>query len=244
MEGAMLNFKVIFIAAVLVLFFFELSAENKESVSTLDKKGEISKSDIESLKKESKEKVRRISEIELLLAKRVQDAVKEKDIKWKVCLDNYVGALKGVAVSALNAGEKIPELIEAEKTDDAQSQMILLRGLADSAEKTLSEAESCERQLTNVNAESSTTKESNKKLTGETLKDSVNDAMGVGFSDKFVTETDKSVVSGSDIADASGVDSSDVNSESNSSSGEKSDSQKEALGNIDKPEVVDASPTK
>lgn len=240
----MSNFKLGFILVVLILAFLELWAENQEAVTAPDKKGEISKSDIELLKKESKEKVRRISEIESLLAKRVQDAVKEKDIKWKVCLDNYVGALKGVAASALNAGEKIPELIEAEKTDDAQSQMILLRGLTDSAEKTLSESESCERQLTNVNAESSTTKESDKKLTGETSKDSVNDAMGVGFSDEFVTETDKSVVSGSDFADAGGIDSSDVNSESNSSSGEKSDSQKEAMGNIDKPEVVDASPTK
>jgi len=240
----MLNFKLSFFSVVLILAFFELSAENKESVPTADKKGEISKSEIESLKKESKEKVVRISEIELLLAKRVADAVKEKDIKWKVCLDNYVGALKGVAASAINAGAKIPELIEAEKTDDAQSQMILLRGLSDSAEKTLSESESCERQLTNVNAESSTTKEKDKKVTGEVSKESVNDAMGVGFSDEFVTETDKSVVSGSDLADAGGIDASDVNSESNSSSGEKSDSQKEALGNIDKPEVVDASPTK
>ncbi len=240
----MLSLKCVLFSVVLILAFSGLYGENKESVQEADKKGEISKSDIDLLKKESKEKVRRISEIELLLAKRVQDAVNEKDIKWKVCLDNYVGALKGVAVSALNAGEKIPELIEAEKTDDAQSQMILLRGLADSAEKTLSEAESCERQLTNVNAESSTTKESDKKLTGETSKDGVNDAMGVGFTDEFVTETDKSVVSGSDLADAGGIDSNDVNSESNGSSGEKSDSQKEAMGNIDKPEVVDASPTK
>lgn len=233
----------VFFTAVFVLFSSFLYAQ--ESVpSQTQKKETQSKENYESIKKESKAKVERVSEIESALKKKVSDAVKEKDIKWKVCLDDYLGSLKGVAAGAINAGEKIPELIDAEQFDDAQSQMILLRGLIDSAEKTLLESETCERQLTNVNADSSTVKESNKKITGEISKDSVNDAMGVGFDDEFVAETDKSVISGSDLADAGGVDSSDVNSESSGSSGEKPDSQKEAIGNVEKPEIIDASPTK
>jgi hypothetical protein len=231
------------IFVVILIVFSGITAQSKESAQS-EKKETHSKASLESIKKESKEKVQRISEIESALKKKVADAVKEKDIKWKVCLDNYLGAFRGVAASAVNAGEKIPELIDAEKVDDAQSQMILLRGLSDSAEKTLSESETCERQLTSVNAESSTVKESDKKVTGQVSNDSVNDAMGVGFTDEFVTEKDKSVVSGSDLADSGGVDSSDTNVETAGSSGEKSTSQKESIGNIDKPEVVDASPTK
>lgn len=224
-------------SVVLSLLFFQVltaQVENKE---------EIGKAESDLMKKEAKEKVNKVSEIEKSLDKLNKDAVKEKDIKWKVCLDNYIGTLKGVAASAINAGTKIPELVEAGKFDDAKSQLILLRGLTDSAEKTLSESQSCERQLTSVNADSNTIKEVNKKVTGSVSEDSVNDALGVGFDSEFVTETDKSVVSGSDLADAGGVDSSDVNIDSPGSSGENSSSENETLGYIEKPEIIDASPT-
>ncbi|MGI6393875.1 MAG: hypothetical protein ACOX2F_03970 [bacterium] len=241
----MSKLKVIFFLALFLSFsFYSLNAANESSSQLSKENSKISKSQIETLKKTAKEEAGKAIKLEALLADRVTSAIKERDIKWKVCLDNYTAVLKGIAVSALNISAKIPDLLDIGKTDDAQSQMILLKGLVESAEKTFLESELCERQLTDVSAENTVTKEHNKEITGEVFKDSVSDAMGVGFSDEFVTETDKSVVPGSDFADAGGVDYNDINSETSRSPGEKSDSEKEAADKIDKPEVVDASPTK
>lgn len=196
------------------------------------------------INKEAKEKVARVTEIEMSLEKINKDAIKEKDVKWKVCIDDYLGTFKGVALGAIKAGSKISELILAAKIDEAKNQLILLRGLAESAEKTLTESQSCERQLTSVNSQSTTIKEVNQNITGTVGSESVNDSMGVGFGSEFVADTDKSIISGSDLADAGGVDSSDVVVESPGASGENTESENESMGIIDTPEVIDVSPTK
>ncbi|HNW81374.1 MAG TPA: hypothetical protein PKG52_00630 [bacterium] len=208
-----------------------------------DNAKEDSKNEVQSIEKEAKLKVLRVSEIETALDKISKDAVKEKDVKWKVCLDDYIGTFKGVAVSAIKCGSKIEELILAGKAEEAKNQLILLRGLTESAEKTMTESQSCERQLTRVDSEVSVIKEVNIKVTGSVADETVNDSMGLGFSDEFVADSDKSIVSGTDLADAGGADSSDVNNESPGSSGEEAVSE-EISGIIDPPDVVDVSPTK
>lgn len=202
------------------------------------------KNESELIQKEARKKVSRVSEIEIALNKANNDAMNEKDVKWKVCLDNFIGTFKGVSLSAVKAGSKIEELILAGQIEESKNQLILLRGLAESAEKTFTESQSCERLLTKVDAQSSITKEVNNKVTGTFSKDNVNDAMGVGFGDEFVTDTDKGIIAGSDLADAGGVDSSDVNSETPGTSGGESASEMEYAGIIDVPDVVDVSPTK
>lgn len=202
------------------------------------------KSELESIKKEADQKVSRVSEIESALDKVNKDAIKEKDVKWKVCLDDYIGTFKGVSLSASKAGSKIEELVAAGHVEEAKNQLILLRGLAESAEKTFTESQSCERQLTRVEAQSSITKEVNKQITGTNSNDNVNDAMGVGFDDEFVSDKDKGIVGGSDLADAAGVDGSEVNSETPGTSGGETASEMDFAGIIDVPDIVDVSPTK
>lgn len=226
---------IVFMMLFAVVQFIFAKTENEQADT---------RSEADSIRKEAGQKVARVAEIETALDKVNKDAIKEKDVKWKVCLDNYIGTFKGVSLSAVKAGSKIEELILAGQMDEAKNQLILLRGLAESAEKTLTESQTCERQLTRVDAQSSVIKEVNSKITGTLSNESVNDAMGIGFSSEFVADTDKSVVSGSGLADAGGVDSSDVNVESPGSQGEAPGSETEIEDIIDTPDIIDVSPTK
>lgn len=226
---------IVFMMLFAVVQFLFAKTESESA----DNRGET-----DSIRKEAGQKVTRVAEIETALDKVNKEAVKEKDVKWKVCLDNYIGTFKGVSLSASKAGSKIEELIVAGQIEEAKNQLILLRGLAESAEKTLTESQTCERQLTRVDAQSSITKEVNKQITGTNSKDNVNDAMGVGFDDEFVSDKDKGLVAGSDLADAAGVDGNDVNSETPGTSGGETASEMEYTGVVDVPDVVDVSPTK
>ena len=226
---------IVFVMVLVAIQLISAKAENEQ----IGVKGES-----ESILKEARLKSARVLEIEKALDKVNNDAVKEKDVKWKVCLDSYIGTFKGVSLSAVNAGSKIEELILAGQTEEAKNQLILLRGLAESAEKTLAESQTCERLLTRIDAQSSIIKEVNSNITGTLFNESVNDAMGIGFGDEFVADTDKSVVSGSDLADAGGVDGSDVNVESPGTKGENAASETESEDIIDTPDVIDVSPTK
>lgn len=185
----------------------------------------------EEMKKEAQENLKKITEMESALEKMDAEAVKEKDIKWKVCLDNFFGALKGIAASAVNAAKKIPELIDAGKAEEANSQLVLLRGLTDSAERSFFEAQSCERQLSDLSQDSKVEKEVNKKLTGALVSESVSDAIGMNFGKEYVAELDKSSVSDATSADAVGAD----------SSGGSDDLTQTTI--VNSPEVTDVSPT-
>lgn len=235
MMGGSMRKMLVFLMAFSILQFVYAQPENGKSDT---------KNDADSISKEAKAKVAKVAEVESALEKLSQKALTEKDVKWKVCLDEYVGTFKGVALGAVNAGSKVDELVRAGKTEEANNQLILLRGLAESAEKTLAESQTCERQLTSVDAKSSTVKEINSKMTGTVDNESVNDSMGVGFGSEFVADTDKSVVSGSDLADAGGVDSSDVSLDSPGVSGGDTESQTDIIDIVDTPEVIDVSPTK
>ena len=103
--------------------------------------------------KETDSLTEKILEVEATIDNLSKESVKEKDIKWKVCLDDYLGSVKGVAASAVAAQTRLKELIEAGKPEDAYSQLILLRGLSESAQKSMNDSMACERQLTRVSSD-------------------------------------------------------------------------------------------
>jgi hypothetical protein len=230
------NRKNTLIVLIVILFTSIVFAqENDESTDKLSKKDLIKETDVLAEK---------ILEIEATIDDLSKESVKEKDIKWKVCLDDYLGNIKGVAASAVTAQTKLKELIAADKVEDAYSQLILLRGLSESAEKSMNDSMSCERQLTRVSSDTEIVVEINEEITGTVKKESVSDAMGVGFTDEFVAGTDKSAASGSGVADAAGVERTDVPGESPETGGGMSGSEQEAIEMVDVPDVSDASPTK
>ncbi len=186
----------------------------------------------------------KILEIEKTIDNLRQESVKERDIRWQVCLDDHLGNVKGVAASAVAAQTRLKDLMKAGKPEDAYSQLILLRGLGESAQQSMNNSMSCERQLTRVSSDTEIIVEIDKEITGAVNEDSVSDAMGVGFADEFVADKDKSAASGSGIADAAGVDRSDVPAESPETGGGTTGSEAEAIGYVDVPDVVDASPTR
>ena len=223
--------KKIILTNIFILFVFVLLAE--------DNKNE--KLDGNSIKKEASEKTKKIAKIEIKLGSLKMEAEKEKDIRWKMCLSHYFAKVKALSAGAHNANGKVKDLVEVNKLKEALSQLILIRGLSTSAKKEDSKSQSCDRMLTSVDAKTNVIKEVNEKIAGKDK--GVNDSMGLGFGDEFVADTDKSTVSGSDVADAAGVDGSDVNSESPGSSGEASQSSTEFVELVETPEVIDASPT-
>ena len=175
----------------------------------------LSAQDVSSMKSEAQTKAGKISDIEAELQKMNAEAVSTKDIKWKVCLDSYLGAVKGMAASAVNIAAKIPELIDAGMVSDAQSQLILLNGLADSAEKSLADSQGCERQFNDSVQNSNSTLE--KK---DDSPDSVTAAVTVNSGENMPTEIDRGKVSGSNLSDAAEVDESDFPQSPNDKTGQ------------------------
>lgn len=224
--------------AVIALFAQENSADEQ------NKKDDIMQ-DPASMKQDAQDQAARVSDVEITLSKMNAEAVREKDIKWKVCLDNYLGTVKGMAESASSVAAKIPELVDAGKFEDAKSQLVLLRGLADSAEKSLAESQGCERQLSNNTQNSTIVKEidSASEEKGANLEtESVSDAMNMNIGGDFVTEIDKASVEGSDAADAAGAEQSDVNTGSaNAGSSDSNAATSEEPEII--PDPIDQSPT-
>jgi hypothetical protein len=196
------------------------------------------------VKREMDQLTSKILEIESKIDDLNKESVKERDIRWKVCLDDYLTTIKGVAASAVTAQTRLSDLIAAGKKEEAYGQLILLRGLSESAEKSMNDSLSCERQLTRVSSDTEIIVEINEEKTGIVNKDGVSDAMGVGFSDEFVADGDKSVASGSGKADAAGVESSDVPGDSPETMGGPSRSEQESVDIIDVPENNEASPTR
>ena len=196
-----------------------------------------------SIKSEAKEKNQAIIKFENDLEKLKKEAEKEKDIRWRMCLDHYFAKVKALAAGSNTAYKKIEDFVEVDKLKEALNQLILIRGLSSSAKKEYSKSQSCERMLTSVDAKTNVIKEVNEKVAGGDENDSVSDSMGLGFGREFVADADKKNIPGSDIADAAGVDSGDVNSESPNNVGEDSQSATEFVELVETPEVIDASPT-
>jgi hypothetical protein len=211
--------------------------------SLFGEEAENAKLDNKAIKSETEEKSKSISKIEGELGKLKKEAEKEKDIRWRMCLDHYFAKVKALSAGADNAYGKVQDFVKVEKTKEALNQLILIRGLTSSAKKEYSKSQSCDRMLTSVDAKTNVIKEVNKDASGGDEGENVNDSMGLGFGSEFVADSDKKNVSGSGIADSAGVSSGDVNSESPGNVGEESESASEYAEHIGTPEVIDSSPT-
>ncbi len=222
------------LSAILLFVFFTCvyADENDRKISAKE------------IQRESDSLAEKILEIEEKIEELSEESVKERDIRWKVCLDDHLASVKGVAASAVSAQTRLSELLAAEKTEEAYNQLILLRGLAESAERSMNDSHSCERQLTRVSSDTHIEVEVDKAVAGIVRKDGVSDAMGVDFSSEFVADGDKSAISGSDRADAAGTDRSDVPEDTPEEAGGASRSEREAVDFIDIPETDEASPTR
>jgi len=238
MEGTMVRKIIIFGIIAMMIPFFVSAQANEESSESSEQMSE------REMKKEMAQIASKIAEIEKDIANLNEESVKARDIRWKVCLDDHLGSIKGVAASAITAQSRMSDLIAAGKIEEAYGQLILLRGLNESAGKSMNDSMSCERQLTRVSSDTEVVIEVNEELTGEVKKDGVSDAMGVGFSDEFVADGDKSSVAGSGIADAAGVDRNDVPGDTPENDGGMSKSERESIEFIGVPDSIDASPTK
>ncbi len=152
-------------------------------------------------------KAARVGEIEKAVKKMQAEAVEEKDIKWKMCLGDILATIRGIAASIQSAKDRMGDLIRAEKKDAAQTQVMLVRGLADAAEKAFVDAQACPRQLTRVDNRSTVEKEQKKDMTGTYgEKDSIGEAMGQDFTSDWATERDPNNLGTEDLADGAGTD--------------------------------------
>lgn len=181
---------------------------------------------------------------EAKIAELVKQAVSEKDIRWKLCLDDAAVTARGVAASAVTAGARMGDLIGAAKTEAAKGQLALLRGLGDASKKAVIEAQSCSRQLTKVTDGSETKKEHDPRKSGSKgADDGVNEAMGIGFTDDMVTERPGGM-KGDDPIDAAGTDQEGGAYETPGSVGDDPASMEDHFQEIADPPFTPVSPEK
>ena len=193
--------RTILFGTLIVLFSSFLAAqqapvsESKETSTPDQMRGEVDA------------KVKRVAEIETIVQRMAGEAAREKDIKWKLCLDDIFASIRGISASVLSAKGRMDDLIRAEKADGARTQMMLVRGLADAAEKAYAESQACPRQLTRVDNRSTTEKDEDKKLTGtHSDEGGVGDAMGQDFTEGWATERDPNDLNTEDPIDGAGTD--------------------------------------
>lgn len=150
---------------------------------------------------------RRVTEIETQIQKMNAQAVNEKDVKWKMCLDDILATIKGVSASILSARNRMEDMIRSDKKDAAQVQFTLIKGLADAAERAFTESQGCPRQLTRVDTASTIEKEEDTSVTGtRDGKGGIGDAMGQDFTEDFATERDPNDLGAEDPIDGAGTD--------------------------------------
>ncbi len=157
--------------------------------------------DASSMQDEAQAKADKISDIEAELNKISSEASAAKDQKWKSCVAGHLGNVKGLVAGAAGIAAKIPGLIASGKTSEAQSQMVILNGMADSADKALAAAQTCEKSGEQQQAKNEQTSLS---------KGSVSTAMSLGVGSDMPSEINRGAIEGSDASDAAGVDGSDV----------------------------------
>lgn len=170
-----------------------------------EKQGSLSAEEMREIVSKIKKEV---NKIEINVEKLKADAIAEKDIKWKLCVDDILATVKGLVASIASASSRMSDLIKADKQDAAYSQFILIKGLKNSVDRSFSEVQACGRQVTKIDAESTITKTENKETTGTYEGDgTISESMGVGFSEDFSTEKDQGTIEGSNIGDTAASDS-------------------------------------
>ncbi len=186
----------------------------------------------------------RIGEIEKLVKKMHAEAINEKDIKWKMCLDDILATIRGVVASLQSIRDRMGDLIRAEKYETAQMQLMVARGLTDAAEKAFVDAQACPRQLTRVDNRSTVEKEQKREITGTYGKeDSLGEAMGQDFTSEWATERNPNDLGG-DITDGAGTDNPGGPAETPGTSGGVPDSIGDHGDQIAIPPFIEVSPEK
>jgi len=199
----------------------------------------------EQMMSEVQEKAARVAEIEAAMKKIQAEAENEKDIKWKMCLSDILATIRGLAASIQTARARMLDLVRAEKGEAAQTQMMLVRGLADAAEKAFVDAQACPRQLTRVDNRSTVEKEQKKDVTGtHGEKDTIGDAMGQDFSTDWASERDPNDLGSEDMIDGAGTDNTGGPAETPGTTGGESDSVADHGDSVSVPPFVEASPEK
>lgn len=152
------------------------------------------------IKDDAQAKASKIADVEAELNKENADASAAKDQKWKTCVAGPLGEVKGLVSSAAGIAAKIVTLATAGKLAEAQGQLVILNGMAESAEKALAAAKSCERS----NQAQTKTEQQN------VVKVTVSSAMNLSMGNDMPTEINRGSMEGSDSADAAGIDASGV----------------------------------
>lgn len=217
---------------VLLFFSFSLIAaadsdKEKKSLSSIKQEGSQLHGDVTS----AKQKVQELA----------AEAVRSKDIKWRVCVNDVYGTVKGLLASAARANRQLENAAVLNKSDIMKSAIVLLRGLVESSEKAVADATSCTGQVTTINTKTTTNVATNTKKTGGGK--SVDDAMGVGFAGDLVAGRDNSIVHDSGVTDAAGSDA-EIQTDTPGNHGESTGMEAEMTDMITTPEVVDVSPTR
>ena len=153
------------------------------------------------IKDDAQAKAGKIADVEAELNKENADASAAKDQKWKSCVAGHLGEVKGLVSSAAGIASKIAALAASGKLAEAQGQLVILNGMADSADKALAAAKSCERS-----AQAQTKTEQQNTVVRATVSSAMNLSMG----NDMPTEINRGTMEGSDSADAAGVDASGV----------------------------------
>ena len=152
------------------------------------------------IKDDAQAKASKIADVEAELNKASADASAAKDQKWKSCVSGHLGSVKNLVSSASGIASKIATLVAAGKIAEAQGQLVILNGMAESAEKALAAAQSCERS----NQAQTKTEQQN------VVKVTVTSAMNLSMGNDMPTEINRGSMEGSDSADAAGIDASGV----------------------------------
>ncbi|MBR4531525.1 hypothetical protein IKO70_03855 [bacterium] len=152
------------------------------------------------IKDDAQAKASKIADVEAELNKANADASAAKDQKWKSCVSGHLGSVKNLVSSASGVVSKIVALVAAGKLAEAQGQLVILNGMAESAEKSLAAAQSCER------SNQTQTKTEQQTVARVTVSSALNLSMG----NDMPTEINRGSMEGSDSADAAGIDASGV----------------------------------
>ncbi len=231
-------FKEKMIFFVLIFFAFGVLFAASQDQNAKNSENSISFS---KMKSESEMYFSKITKIKSKVDKMISEAVKEKDIRWKMCLDDVKATLTGIVASANSAISRMNDLIKINKADAALSQMVLVRSLNESSKKSMADAFACQKQVVKFDTKTRVSTEIDKKIVGASSS-SVSDAMGVNFDKGFVAKGDKYKIAGSDPEDSAG--SGKGNPDESTSSGESSGSDNSWIDDISDPIIIDPSPTK
>jgi hypothetical protein len=231
----MFNEKIIFFVLIFFIFAGLLAVPQKQKSKTTETSISFSK-----MKSESEMYFAKITKIKTKVDRMISDAVKEKDIRWKMCLDDVKATLTGIVASANSAISRMNDLIKINKADAALSQMVLVRSLNESSKKSMADAFACQKQVVKFDTKTRVDTEIDKKIVGDSSS-SVSDSMGVNFDKGFIAKGDKYKISGSDSEDSAGTGSDNAGE---TGTGKSSTSEDSWIDDISNPIIIDPSPTK